>query len=105
VGEWHPAHWGELAVGLSCRGHDLFHVALDADETVLRARIEADVELSIAKRGRLDHLVRYAEAREWMSRRADLVIDTTELTPQEVADEVWDAVRRRLLGCTGDTGG
>ncbi len=91
------AYWDELVHGLSQRGHDVLHVLLDADEDSLRARIEADIELAVASQGRLDHLSRYANARGWMSRRADLVVDTTELTPDEAADLVWDAVRDRLV--------
>jgi hypothetical protein len=91
------AYWDELIHGLSQRGHDVFHVLLDADEGTLSARIEADVDLAVAMQGRLDHLSRYAEARGWMSRRADLVVDTTELTPDEAAALVWDAVRDRLV--------
>jgi len=87
-------YWDELVVGLSARGHAVFHVLLEADEPTLRARIEADVELAVAKQGRLDHVSRYAEARAWMSRRADLVVDTTALPPEETADRVWDAASR-----------
>lgn len=47
----------------------------------------------MAKQGRLDHLPRYAEARAWMSQRADVVVDTTRLTPDEAADHIRDAVR------------
>jgi hypothetical protein len=89
-------YWNELAHGLSQRGHDVLHVLLDADESALRARIEADMELAVARQGRLDHLSRYAEARGWMSQRTDLVVDTTDITPDEAADLVWDATRDRL---------
>ena len=90
----------ELLRGLSQRGHDLLHVLLDADEGTLRARIQADTELAVARQGRVEHLPRYVEALGWMSRRADLVVDTTEFTPEghssEAADLVWDAAQDRL---------
>jgi len=89
-------YWDELLRGLSQRGHDVLHVLLDADEGILRARIEADMELAVARQGRLEHLPRYAEARAWMSRRADLVVNTTAFTQDEVADLVWDAAQDRL---------
>lgn len=89
-------YWDQLVHGLSQRGHDVLHVLLDADESVLRARIEADMELAVARQGRLDHLSRYAEARTWMSQRADLVVDTTNITPDQAADAVWSVARDRL---------
>jgi hypothetical protein len=57
----------------------------------MRERILAD---PIATQGRLEHLPRYAEARPWMSRRADLVVETTHLAPAEVADRIWAEVSR-----------
>lgn len=92
------AYWDELVLGLSRRGHAVLHVLLEADEPTMRARIEADVELAVAKQGRLEQLSRYADARGWMSRRADLVVDTTQLTPEQTADRVWDAARDHVAG-------
>lgn len=89
-------YWNELVTGLSDRGHQVLHVLLDADEPALRARIEGDEQLAVARQGRLDHLPRYAEARRWMSQRADLVIDTTDMTPERAAALVWDAAQTRL---------
>lgn len=76
------AYWDELVLGLGERGHDVLHVLLEADESIMRARIEVDATFAMAKRWRLDHLSRYAEARTWMLRRADLVVDTTRLTAE-----------------------
>lgn len=87
------AYWDEILLGFSARGHHVFHVLLEADEPTMRLRIEGDSELAMAKQGRLDHLPRYAEARAWMSQRADVVVDSTRLTPDEAADHIRDAVR------------
>lgn len=89
-------YWDELLLGLSKRGHDVFHVLLEAEESAMRARIEADQELTVARRGRLNHLPKFAAARAWMANRADLVVDTTRLTPRQVADRVSDVVRDRI---------
>ena len=89
-------YWDELLVGLTDRGHDVFHVLLEADEPIMRSRIEADPELAVARQGRLEHLPVFAEARPWMARRADLVVDTTRLTPEQVADRVWHSARCRI---------
>jgi predicted kinase len=88
-------YWDELVRGLSDRGHDVLHVLLEADEATMRARIEADAEEAKARTWRLAHLSTYAEARTWMVRRADLVVDTTDLTAVQVADRVCAAVRSR----------
>lgn len=58
-------YWDELLLGLTTRGHDVFHVLLEADETTMRNRIEADRELAVARQGRLDHLQTFTEARPW----------------------------------------
>jgi hypothetical protein len=60
----------------------VFHVVLDAEEPALRSRIEASDE---ARQWRLEHLAQYQAVRAWMLRAADLVIDTTRLTPAETA--------------------
>jgi hypothetical protein len=87
------AYWDELVLGLSERGHGVLHVLLEADEPIMRSRIEAD---HVARQGRLDHLLKFSEARSWMARRADLVVDTTRLTPEQVADRVWDSAKERI---------
>lgn len=87
------SYWDELLLGLSERGHDVFHVLLEADEPTMRSRIEADQELEVARQGRLDHLPRFAQARSWIARRADLIVDTTRLSPEQVADHVWNRTR------------
>lgn len=89
-------YWDELVLGLSERGHAVLHVLLEADEPIMRNRIEADRELAVARQGRLDHLPKFAEARSWIARRADLIVDTTRLTSEQVADHVWDTARERI---------
>ena len=74
--------------GLSRRGHEVFHVLVEADEAVMRSRIQAD---DVAVPGRLDQLPRFARARGWMAGRADLIVDTTDLAPAQAADRIWDA--------------
>jgi hypothetical protein len=71
----------------------VFHVVLDADEAVLRQRIEASEE---ARQWRLDHLAGYRTAREWMLQSADLVVDTTRLTPSQAARRITSALSGEL---------
>ena len=89
-------YWDELVLGLSERGHAVLHVLLEADEPTMRDRIEADRQLVVARQVRLDRLAKFAEARSWIARRADLIVDTTWLAPDQVADRVWAAVRDRI---------
>ncbi|MHC6222581.1 hypothetical protein [Arthrobacter sp. MMS24-S77] len=75
----------------------VLHVVLDADEVTLRNRIENDqIELS-AMQWRLDHLERYAAARTWMIKEADLLIDTSRLEAEEVVSRIAEAVPAELL--------
>lgn len=78
-------YWKELRDGLGAVGLDLFHVVLDADLDTLRARIESDADERTAEQWRLDHLPTYASSRAWMLAAADLVVDTTNRTPEDVA--------------------
>lgn len=73
----------------------MFHVLLEADEDALRDRVEADQVEAAAKPWRIEHLSKYADARPWVTKRADLVVNTTQMTPQQVADRIWDAVQDR----------
>ena len=89
-------YWDELERGLTERGHEVFHVLLEAEAGTIKDRIEADQTEVAAKSWRLDHKPRYASARPWLASRADLVLDTTHLTPQQVADRIWDVSVARL---------
>jgi hypothetical protein len=63
----------------------VFQVLLDADEAVLRSRIEGSDE---AMAWRLDHLDEYKAARSWMAELADLVVDTVASTPPQIARRI-----------------
>ena len=89
-------HWDELARGLAQRGHQVLHVLLDAVEEVVRRRIAADELEPSAKSWRLDHLPTYRSARPWLMSRADLVLDTTDLTLQGAADAIWSMAASRV---------
>jgi hypothetical protein len=77
-------------------------VVLDADPETLRSRIAGDEafhrQIATSKIGpgaevfRLKHVDVYVEARAWMIERADLVVDTAALGPDDVAARVLDAV-------------
>ncbi len=72
------------------RGHQVLHILLDADESTLRARIDADptgTEPSV--RGwRHDHVEIYEASRAWLLGAADLVIDTGSQSAAEVAHTI-----------------
>ena len=89
-------YWDELETGLSERGHDVLHVLLEPEESILRSRIEADQVEVAAKPWRLDHISKYEGARPWLLSRADFVLDTTHLTPQQAADRIWAVAAARL---------
>ena len=89
-------YWDELQAGLSERGREVFHVLLEAEESTLSRRIEADQVEPAAKPWRLDQMSRYAGSRPWMASRADLVLNTTHLTPEQAADSIWDEAAPRL---------
>jgi deoxyadenosine/deoxycytidine kinase len=80
------AYWREIAAGLAAHGIPVRHVLLHADEATLRRRIEGEHE--IPSPFRLRYLADYAQAyRTWLSREAE-VVDTTDLTPAEVAARI-----------------
>ena len=89
-------YWDELASGLLDLDHQIFHVVLEAEESVTRQRIYADTDEPGVRQWRLDHLRAYAEARPWLLTRADLCIDTAALTQRDVADRIWAAVDERM---------
>ncbi len=90
------AYWSELQAGFVRRDRGVFHVLLDCQPTELRRRIETDEAEAQAKDWRLDHLGRYAEARPWLTRSADAVLDTTDLDPGAVADRIIATVTPTL---------
>lgn len=76
------AYMTEIVRGLRGQGTTVVHVLLDADLDALRSRIIGSSE---AREWRLAHLATYAAARPWMLDAADLVVDTTNATPEQVA--------------------
>jgi len=89
-------YWDELLRGLSGRGHEVFHVLLDAEPEVMLERIRADRMESTAKQWRINHLSDYTAARPWLAKRADLTLDTTGLAPHQVADRIWEGARGQI---------
>ena len=89
-------YWGELRSGLAGRGLPVLHVVLDCDGVELRRRIDGDEVEREARQWRLDHIDRFEQARGWLAPSADLVVDTTELTPGEVADRIVEVGRAAL---------
>lgn len=89
-------YWDELTSALSERGHEVLHVLVDAEEEALRARIEADEVEAAALPWRLDHVSKFAHARPWLTDRADLVVDTTRLAAEDVADRIWEVAAARI---------
>lgn len=85
-------YWSELKATFSELDEEVIQVVLGADEATLRSRIESDqVELS-GRQWRLDHLERYAVAWTWMIKDADLVIDTSRLSAEDVVSRIAEAV-------------
>ncbi|MGW2266133.1 AAA family ATPase [Streptomyces koyangensis] len=86
-------YWQEIRAGLAKAGIPVHHFLLHTDQDTLVHRIANDTEPdSVAGRQwRLDHLPRYQQALPWLYREAE-VIDTTELTPDLVAEVVASRV-------------
>jgi hypothetical protein len=68
------------------------------------AGVVADGEHSVPFRGKdlvrrdleVGHLQTFAEARPWITRRADLIVDATGLTAEEVAARVWEVAKEQI---------
>ena len=85
-------YWREISAGFARHGIPLRHFVLHASPETLRQRIEDDTELLGASAFRLHHLEPYAEAaRTWLFAEAE-VVDTTDLTPEQVAVQIATAV-------------
>jgi hypothetical protein len=85
-------YWSDLRAGAAFLGVDIFHVLLDCREDVLRGRIHADDVERGARDWRLDHLAVYEAARPWLIRAADIVLDTSALNCDQVAEQVLAAL-------------
>lgn len=86
------SYWAELYDAMGELGLDVRHVLLDCTEPALRARIDGDEEMGPSE-WRHDHVPRYVQARSWLAASADLVIDTTEMTPDEVVEAMVDGLK------------
>ena len=84
-----PCRWPECRPTRCRSSAAVFHILLDASDDTLRRRIEASAE---ARQWRLDHLTEYRQARGWLRREADLVLDTTLLTADQAAREIASAL-------------
>jgi hypothetical protein len=90
-------YWREISAGLAQHGIPVRHVVLHADQDTLRRRIEEDAFLGPSP-FRLSHLEPYAEAaRTWLHDEADVVIDTTDLAPAQVAAHIAENCRTHVL--------
>jgi len=89
------AYWTELTGGFRKQKLDVFHVLLEADPQVLAQRIEADEAERTARQWRLDHIGGYLAARGWLTAAADLVVDSTTRTPEQVAQVIVTAAAAR----------
>jgi hypothetical protein len=85
-------YWRELRCGFERQGFEVMHVVLDCDERVLKQRIDDDANDPGAAQWRAEHVDDFISARTWMIDAADLVVDTTERHPHEVADVILGAV-------------
>jgi hypothetical protein len=94
-------YWRELRERSMDYSLDVFHVLLHVDPDTLAARIRADEAERQASGWRLEHLTEYAAAQEWMVAAADLVVDSTNLTPAEVSTAIQAAVSRRPVSAAG----
>jgi hypothetical protein len=84
-------YWREISGGLARHAIPVRHFVLHADQDTLRRRIDEDTDLGPSW-FRLSYLEPYAEAaRTWLHDAAE-VVDTTHLSPAQVAAQVADAV-------------
>ena len=84
-------YWREISAGLAHHGVPVRHFVLHADQTPCAQRIEDDTDLGPSA-FRLQYLEPYAEAaRTWLHDEAE-VVDTTHLTPEQVAARIAAAV-------------
>jgi hypothetical protein len=89
-------YWRELAQGFERTQLDIFHVLLHVDSDVLAERIKADQHDAGACQWRLDHISDYEKLRPWMESAADLVIDTTNLSVADVAEQITAEAEKRI---------
>ena len=83
------AYLEQIFAGLRDAGLPVFHVVLDAEEDILRERIQGSPE---AQSWRPAHLAEYRASRSWMIPAADLVVDIGRRTPSAAAHQIADAL-------------
>ncbi|WP_457143245.1 AAA family ATPase [Mycobacterium sp. URHB0021] len=84
-------YWREISSGLAQHAIPVRHFVLHADHETLRKRIEGDTVMGPSS-FRLEYLEAYAEAaRAWLHDEAE-VIDTADVTSQQVAAKIAAAV-------------
>jgi hypothetical protein len=83
------AYLEQIFAGLRDTGLSVFHVVLDADEEILRQRIQNSSE---TQTWRLAHLDDYRVSRSWMIPAADLVVETGCQTPAQSARQIASAL-------------
>jgi len=81
-------YWDEITTGLIGLGHPVYHVLLDADESTLHTRIDADEDGVEIRKWRHEHVGPYLAARPWPLAAADLVIDTTGVDASSAAAKI-----------------
>ncbi|MDP4332101.1 AAA family ATPase [Curtobacterium sp. A7_M15] len=85
-------YWREIATGFATHGIPVRHFVLHADQDTLRDRIRNDAVVGPST-FRSSRVEPYAEAaRAWLHAAAE-VVDTTDTPPDEVAQQIADAVQ------------
>ncbi|MEV8133394.1 MULTISPECIES: AAA family ATPase [Micrococcaceae] len=88
------SYWREISDGLTKHGIPIRHFVLHADQAALHDRIQNDKVLGPST-FRFSYLEPYADAaRTWLHNEAE-VIDTTDITPDQAAQQIADSVLGR----------
>ncbi|UFS57661.1 AAA family ATPase [Subtercola endophyticus] len=88
------SYWREISEGLATHDVRIQHFVLHADQATLRERILNDAVLGPSA-FRFEYVDPYAEAaRTWLHAEAE-VIDTTQLTPHQAAQQIAESVQSR----------
>lgn len=90
------SYWNEMCHQFEQHHSMVFHVMLDCDSAILAARIANDQFNNAACGWRSEHLDQYSIARDWMTAAADLVVDTSSMTPTEVTTTILQALPERF---------
>lgn len=85
----------EIFGGLAARQIQVQHFLLHVEETFLRERIDqsASLEGELVRSRRLSRIASYVAALPWLTADAHTV-ETSRLTPREIAEELAEGVRR-----------